>query len=117
MSDKMYVTRIKGEKVSSTRFHLYQDCPVVRDREDNEVIEISEREGELLGLKVCSQCIKRATGGPAIEALEGFFGEDWPTEVASEAATSENPRDMAWQLYDYLKERGFYIARRRSGDA
>lgn len=93
-------------------FHLSRECPTIRDAY---VEEINDREAQLLGLGVCKVCDRRARGGPAIDALEGFFGEDWPDAAVD---TLGDPNSCAWRLSDYLKERGFYIAQRKpKGDS
>lgn len=91
------------------RFHLYSDCGTLRDRGPDDFEEVSDREARLLGLKVCTVCERRATGGPAITALtELLTGPDF---------SNQTPADEAWYIVEKLKERGFYIAQRKLKDA
>lgn len=93
-------------------FHLSRECPTIKDAY---VEEINDREAQLLGLGVCKVCHKRVNGGPAIDVLEGFFGEDWPLELPPDHSAS-NPRDWAWKLHDYLRDHNGYIAFRKPKD-
>lgn len=110
---KKYAAVEDGGVVSSNRFHLFNDCASVKDAK---LDELTDREIALLGLRGCSVCSRRQTGGPALEVLEGFFGEDWPAEYTAENF-QEEPRDLAWKLVEYLKERNVYLAVRRPKDA
>lgn len=108
-----YVRITDNGVADARRFHLFNDCAMLKGASgDSELENLSEREANLLGLKACSVCEKRESGGPAIDVLEGFFGEDWPYDT-NPLDTSGGPRDLAWKCIDYLKERGFYIASRR----
>lgn len=104
-----HVALDKEGRAVSRRWHRYQDCPMYDPIEAEGTV--TEREASLLGLKECAVCAKRAEGGPALELLEGFFGEDWPSHIAD--ATTDNPRDMARACIDYLRERNAFIAIRK----
>lgn len=104
----MYVARQPGSRITATNFHLYPDCSFIDDATTEQV---TEREVELLGLKKCRVCERRETGGPAVEILEGFFGEDWPYGGAP--SVNEGPRETAWKLKTYLEQNGAYISVRK----
>lgn len=98
-------------RAESQRFHWYLNCSFVKDRKPEELETISERETKLLGLKVCSVCDRRKSGGKAIEVLEGFFGEDWPyMNPDPVGGLAYDPRDVAWKLQEYLKGHNVYLA-------
>lgn len=105
-TEQRWVTIDTYGKVGSSRYHLFRDCSFISTVDEETVTAVGERESTLLGLKVCSLCERRKTGGPAVEALEGFFGED------HDDTASTDPRDVAWRLVNYLRERNFYIAQR-----
>lgn len=105
----LFAVRNSDGKVTSRKCHLYIDCKGLTGSTN---AELSSREVELLGLSVCSICEKRQKGGPAIDALEGFFGEDWGSEPLV-----ADPRAAAWLLVEYLKERGMYVSSRKKKDA
>lgn len=108
LEDPKYV-RITDKGVANARcYHMFKDCSTLRAAEDVDLETISDREATLLGVSACSICEKRKSGGPAIDALEGFFGEDYP----SLDDRGIEPRNMAWLLVDYLKERNIYLAQR-----
>lgn len=113
MNDQKYVVRHADSAIKSRRFHTYSDCASVKSDNDNgtQLEQLSDREVGLLGLKPCTICEKRQTGGPAVEILERFFGEDWPT-MADHAEA--DPRELAWACLQYLKEHGAYISQRRA---
>lgn len=93
-------------KAASRRVHLYEDCSFVKD---DTLKRLSPAEQQLLGLKQCTVCERRRAGGPAIEVLEGFFGEDWPDPLTD----APDPRESAWRLYSYLREHNWYLAQRK----
>jgi hypothetical protein len=103
--DPKYVRITDKGVADARRYHMFKDCSTLRGAEDIDLETISDREATLLGVSVCSVCEKRKSGGPAIDALEGFFGEDFPTYGGE-------PRELAWKLVDYLKERNIYLAQR-----
>lgn len=106
----LFAVRNSDGKVTSRKVHLFLDCKAI----DGDGMELSSREVELLGLSVCAICDKRKKGGPAIDALEGFFGEDWPYP---DEQIDDGPRGAAWRLVEYLKERGMYVSSRKKKDA
>lgn len=87
-----YAIQDKTGAIDGSRSHKYLDCPSVRS--GTLLVEVSDREHTLLGLKPCSRCDKKAEGGPALKALTEYFGDE-------EAARS---------FLDALQARGFYIA-------
>lgn len=106
---KRYVAITVNGVAYAKRYHLYLDCSATRFDGPDGVENLTERETKLLGLKVCSVCERRESGGPAMNALEGFFGEDGHNIV-------DEPKQSAWNLLEYLKERGMYIAQRKPKD-
>lgn len=98
-------------KVTSKRVHLYDDCSALEEVSRR---SLTEREQQLLGLSQCTRCEKRRAGGPAIEVLEGFFGEDWPY---TDEQIDDGPSGAAWKLHSYLREHNFYLAQRKPKDA
>lgn len=89
-------------KAASRRFHLFDNCSFL---DGSKTKKLTVGESALLGLKQCVVCEKRRAGGPAIEVLEGFFGEDWQADT--------EPRDAAWSLHSYLREHNWYLAQRK----
>lgn len=88
------------------RYHMFLECSTLRGKTAADVEQVNDREVKLMGLRVCSVCEKRATGGPAIEALTEIF-----TTYTSWSA--HEPVQSAWTLLTELKDRGFYIASRK----
>jgi hypothetical protein len=110
--DVKYASRVTGQGVRAGKYHLYRDCSVINhtgrtEGTGLEVVELTDRDVDLLGMSECSQCRKRRTGGPAIEALK---------EVTIEHSWShpDGVDEFAWKIFNGLKERGFYIASRRN---
>lgn len=106
IEDPKYIKITDNGVADARRWHAFRDCSTLRGAEDVDLETISDREATLLGVSACSVCEKRKSGGPAIDALEGFFGEDWPYADGKE----DDPRHTAWRLVDYLKERNVYLA-------
>lgn len=108
-----YVRITDNGVADARRFHIYLDCSTLKGHVGDEDIEnLNDREVQLLGVKVCSVCERRKTGGPAIDALKEIL---WP--IISEAGTSEDwqaddAENAAWKVMNELKDRGFYIAKR-----
>lgn len=102
----LFAVRNSDGKVTSRKCHLFIDCKGISGHST----ELSSREVELLGLSVCSVCEKRQKGGPAIDALEGFFGEDYP---GVDPDSHTEPGELARSLVEYLKERGMYVSSRK----
>lgn len=105
---RIVVTNADG-RVESKRFHLFRDCSFIKD--EKEVTELGERETKLLGLKVCSVCERRKTGGPVIEALKAAL------RLRDDLASPDVIEDAAWNLLNDLKAQGFYIAQRGARSA
>lgn len=109
--DNTYVVTDTSGKAIGRKYHIGNGCPTFTDTPN--YVQVSTHEIGLLGLKLCAVCEKRKSGGPAIDVLEGFFGEDWPFADGWGA-----PRDGAWALLDYLKDHNGYIAfRKPKGDS
>jgi hypothetical protein len=104
--DKTYVCTDSSGKAIGRKFHLGNGCSTFTDTPN--YIQVSDHEIGLLGLKLCAVCEKRKRGGPAVEALERFFHDVMHGELT--------PREAALSISDYLRERSFYIAQRRSSD-
>lgn len=106
--DLKFIAVDENGKATSRRFHIYEDCKTLLDTTAGKLEPVNASTITLLGLKECAVCEKRSTGGPAIDVLEGFFGEDW-----QDSTNDGTPVGWAWRLYEYLKERSFYIAQRK----
>lgn len=103
-NDPRYVVLGTNGKVESRRYHVFADCSFIAD-DDAETI--TERESKLLGLKVCSVCERRQTGGPALDALKDLF-DVMPVTMADVLDVDQ----AAWYVMNGLKKQGFYIARK-----
>lgn len=106
VKEQKYVATDDDGSISSRKWHMFDECHALKGG----AVAVSDREVTLLGLTECVHCRKRATGGPALDILEGFFGEDWMDE---DDEGKGGPGYQAWRLHSYLKERGAYIALRR----
>lgn len=108
MVDELFVVTQDGRAIGR-RYHLLKDCTTVNDV--GKVDTITNREANLLGLKVCSVCEKRQTGGPALTALREVL-----CAVTNDVDGQEATEAHAWMVLDGLKEQGFYISSRRKKD-
>lgn len=99
-----FAVRSDNGTITSRRYHTFADCSKIL-RTDLEALEpVNEREIGLLGLKPCSACERRQSGGPAVEAL---------TEIMLDVdANLQGEEQAAWFVIEALKDRGFYIAQR-----
>src|ERR1044071_9280771 len=78
----------------SKKAHLYVDCSMDRD---NKPRRITDSEQQLIVVSQCAVYEKRRSGGPAIDVLEGFFSEDYPTFDFD--IKNEGPRWLAEKLF------------------
>lgn len=118
-SKPTFAVRNDTGTITSKRYHQFTDCGKIV-RTDLEALEpVNEREIGLLGLKACSACERRSSGGPAVDALvkaisatDGIIFAPGHTNPISES----DQRDAAFNLLDTLREMGFYVASRRKTD-
>lgn len=106
MTEQLYVVVEEGRAVGR-RTHSFQDCSTLRENPSAQVEAITEREAGLLGLKGCTVCERRKTGGPAIDALKDLLG-GMPPGLLEQNEIEQG----AWYLVNGLKDHGFYIAQR-----
>lgn len=103
-----YVAVDEGGQVASKRYHWFLNCSTLKNSEAG-MEEVGEKLATLLGLRACSVCEKRLTGGPAIEALTDILKNAPNDDLAEEGSEA-----TAWYIVEELKARGFYVARKRS---
>lgn len=95
-----------SNQVTSRRTHRFWDCSMLDGEPQT---ELSEREAGLLGLSECKVCLKRAEGGPALQAMVEILVQD-----TVHNKDDENERDYnARAIIDGLRQRGFYISQRQ----
>lgn len=117
-----YVRRRVGKNVTVTRYHTDRDCTDVRVNEiaedladlveQYEVIEVTPRECELLGLLECKKCETARTGGPAVATIARYLG--MVMHLGSDGASSDEEEltDLARNLVLTLDRAGFRVGRR-----
>lgn len=107
---RIVVVDSKSGQVDSKRYHLFLDCSFIKEQPPEEIETLGERETRLLGLKVCSVCERRKTGGPAVEALKDILtSSEFPLEE-----TDVYGDTRAWHLVNELKQRGIYLSVRKA---
>lgn len=108
-SDPRYVIidSVSGQ-VEGRKYHDYLDCNFLDKQPPEEIEVIGEREIRLLGIKVCSVCEKRASGGPALTAFAEVLDE---TNLYGDR---DSFRDDAYKLIEALKDKGVWLAVRKA---
>lgn len=114
-----YVRRRVGRNVTVTRYHTDRDCTDVRVNEiaedladlveQYEIIEVTPRECELLGLLECKKCETARTGGPAVATIAEFIMKRFGLHFGQK---QESATDLARDLVTTLDRAGFRIGRR-----
>lgn len=95
-------------QVEGRKFHQFLNCSFLDKQPPEEIEVIGEREIRLLGIKVCSVCEKRASGGPALTALAEVLDE---TNLYGDR---DSFRDDAYKLIEALKDKGVWLAVRKA---
>lgn len=104
---KRFVNVDAEGQVTSRRVHKFEDCSMMDNDGDSRMTNLTDNEQRLLGLSECKVCLKRAEGGPALQAMVEIVGQLDPTEG------DLNTEGMARLVLDELKKRGFYLSQRQ----